>query len=341
MGAPESQDSLPPPPPGRTGWPWAVTHSILPPVRPDGRPWPRISIITPSFNQAAFLEEAIRSVLLQGYPNLEYFVLDGGSSDGSADIVRKYSPWLSGWRSAPDAGQAAAINEGLARSTGQIFQFINSDDVVAPGALAAVGAAWQRGAIVAGSVVEFGAEGNHLVRNRRLTPRLLLTTMYRGPRCSYHQPGVWLERERLSALGGFPIDLRYCFDFYALALYLERWPNVRYLSEALVRFRIHQGQKTSERAEVAAEYAAARLRLQDRLRSPTMRRMARRGLDITRWPGEVSAIRNSDRSTAGKVAALTARLFANPAVAFNRLTLGAIRRELAAWLTHTNAPRSY
>ena len=84
----------------------------------DGQPWPRITIVTPSFNQGAFVEATLRSVLLQGYPNLEYFVLDGGSTDGSVEVIRKYAPWLSYWVSEPDGGQSAAIDRGLRRGSG-------------------------------------------------------------------------------------------------------------------------------------------------------------------------------------------------------------------------------
>ncbi len=96
---------------------------------------PAISIVTPSFNQAAFLEECLDSILSQGYPALEYLVLDGGSTDGSVDIIKKYARHLTFWRSAPDGGQYAAINEGLRRSTGDIMAWLNSDDKYHAGAL--------------------------------------------------------------------------------------------------------------------------------------------------------------------------------------------------------------
>jgi glycosyltransferase involved in cell wall biosynthesis len=103
---------------------------------PDGQPWPRISIVTPSFNQAEFLEETIRSVLLQAYPNLEYFIMDGGSNDGTVGIIKKYAPWLTGWLSEKDRGQSHAINKGFARCTGDLMTFQNSDDYYLPGAFA-------------------------------------------------------------------------------------------------------------------------------------------------------------------------------------------------------------
>src|SRR5262245_38077091 len=103
---------LPPPPAGRIGWPWTMESPQLPDTMSDGRPWPRISIVTPSYNQGEFIEETIRSVLLQGYPNLEYIVMDGGSKDETLSILQKYEHAINYWTSAPDKGQAEAINKG-------------------------------------------------------------------------------------------------------------------------------------------------------------------------------------------------------------------------------------
>ena len=99
---------------------------------PDGRPWPRMSIVTPSYNQGQFIEETIRSVLLQSYPDLEYIVIDGGSTDESVEIIKKYVEWLAFWVSEPDRGQSDAINKGLTISKGDFLAYLNSDDAYRP-----------------------------------------------------------------------------------------------------------------------------------------------------------------------------------------------------------------
>ena len=160
---------LPPPPAGKTGWPWTEESApSLPPTRPAGQPWPRITVVTPSFNQAVFLEATIRSILLQGYPDLEYYVLDGGSKDGSVDIIKKYAPWLTYWFSGPDGGQSSAINRGLELGSGLFATWINSDDMLCKNALTnqALSFGFAADLVNIGDTVNIDQTGNHLFRHR-------------------------------------------------------------------------------------------------------------------------------------------------------------------------------
>src|SRR5215467_11579550 len=99
-------DQLPPAPTNKTGWPWTSLSSPHASTLPNGQPCPKVSIVTPSYNQGAFIEETIRSVLLQGYPNLEYIIIDGGSTDQTVDVIRRYDPQLAYWISEKDHGAA-------------------------------------------------------------------------------------------------------------------------------------------------------------------------------------------------------------------------------------------
>ena len=132
---PPRLDELPAPPAGKRGWPWTVE-----PPAPSGIPGdlPPITVVTPSFNQAEFIEATIRSVVLQGYPRLQYLVMDGGSADGAVEIIQRYAPWISAWVSERDRGQSHAINKGFAQATGEVVAWLNSDDRYLPGTLHAV-----------------------------------------------------------------------------------------------------------------------------------------------------------------------------------------------------------
>lgn len=125
---------LPPAPSGQSGWPWTEQSDLLPAQMPDASPWPRISIVTPNYNQGQFLEETIRSVLLQGYPNLEYIIIDGGSTDNSVEIIKKYEPYLTYWVSERDRGQSHGINKGFEKCTGDYIAWMNSSDCYLPNA---------------------------------------------------------------------------------------------------------------------------------------------------------------------------------------------------------------
>jgi len=118
---------------GRTGWPWINTNDMVP-LSHDNI-YPKVSIVTPSYNQGHFLEETILSVIHQGYPNLEYIIIDGGSTDNSVDIIKKYENHISYWTSNKDNGQSDAIYRGFSIATGEILAWLNSDDILLPNAL--------------------------------------------------------------------------------------------------------------------------------------------------------------------------------------------------------------
>jgi len=112
----------------RLNLPERSTPKVIPETTADGKPWPKISIVTPSFNMVNYIEDTILSVIGQGYPNLEYIIIDGGSKDGTVDIIKKYEEWITYWISEPDKGMYDAIQKGFDRSTGEIMAYINSDD---------------------------------------------------------------------------------------------------------------------------------------------------------------------------------------------------------------------
>lgn len=126
---------LPAPPSYRAGWPWTKLLQFKEKNTLQDWALPKITIVTPNYNYGQYLEETIRSVLLQGYPNLEYFIFDGGSTDNSVEIIKKYEKWITYWVSEKDEGQASAINKGLKMASGQWFNWLNSDDILMPNAL--------------------------------------------------------------------------------------------------------------------------------------------------------------------------------------------------------------
>ncbi|MFY3742685.1 glycosyltransferase family 2 protein [Anaeromyxobacter sp. Red801] len=206
-----SLDELPPPPDGARGWPW-TTGTAVPPAPV---PLPTITLVTPSFNQARFLEATIRSVLLQGYPSLEYVIMDGGSTDGSVEIIRKYEPWLAGWVSQKDRGQSDALNQGLARAGGDVVNWLCSDDRLAPGALHAVArfrAANPDAIAWAGACRTVTVDGRSYYTNApRGATREELADWGRTGRIS--QPACFFRRDAWERLGGVEESYHYAMDF--------------------------------------------------------------------------------------------------------------------------------
>jgi glycosyltransferase involved in cell wall biosynthesis len=118
------------------GWPWTETAPV--PYYSPKVHWPRISVLVPSFRQGHFIEETIRSILLQRYPNLELFVIDGGSDDNTTAILKRYDPWITKWVSEADSGQSNALNKGISWASGEYIAWQNSDDIYYQGALKAL-----------------------------------------------------------------------------------------------------------------------------------------------------------------------------------------------------------
>ena len=236
---------LPPPPPGKTGWPWTDETAALSQARPDGSDWPRISIVTPSYNQGRFIEETIRSVLLQGYPDLEYIITDGGSQDQSIEIIQKYEHWLSYWISERDRGQSHAINKGFNRSTGVILGWLNSDDVLLPGALATVAAFLPRPnepVLIAGraEIRDVSVARTIWVFDR--IPQTFSDTF--SLEAYFPQPSVFFTRKALTLAGFLREDLHYSMDFELWLRMMTRHVSVALIEQHLSWMRQHEDAKT-------------------------------------------------------------------------------------------------
>src|SRR5581483_9574266 len=210
-------------------------------------PLPRISIVTPSYNQAAFLEATLRSVLEQDYPRVEYLVVDGGSTDGSVEILRRYADRLAWWVSERDAGQSDAINRGLARARGEIVAYLNSDDLYRPGAISAAVrflAAHPDVGIAYGACDYFEEDGTV---SPMTPPEFDLRRLLLGNYIA--QPATFLRRAALDRVGALDPSLRYCMDY-------DLWVRAATAGVALARvpgpplaaFRIWGGAKTSKAA---------------------------------------------------------------------------------------------
>ena len=239
--------NLPAPPPGRTGWPWTDESPPLPETTPGGVPWPRISVVTPSLNQGRFLEQTIRSVLLQGYPELEYVIIDGGSTDESLAVIRKYEDHLAYWTSEPDGGQSHAINKGFAKTTGQIMCWLNSDDFYLPGALGAVAGSLADGGdnfAVVGHALKVGADGRLICKLEGGYEDLArLLQFWRG--YQMHQSSIFWRREVFEKVGFLDESQRLIMDFDYWVRIARRFDFTN-VDQVLSCDTYHEGAKTGD-----------------------------------------------------------------------------------------------
>jgi glycosyltransferase involved in cell wall biosynthesis len=209
----------------------------------------------PSFNQSQYIEEAIRSVLDQNYPNLEFLIIDGGSTDNSQEIIKHYSDHLTYWHSHRDEGQADALIQGFSRASGELLGWLNSDDILLPGALFHITKAYQshpKGGIFAGNILWIDENGN-IIRTKR-HPSSVAWFAQHGL-FFITQPGSFFTRKDYEKVGGLNSELHYVMD---ADLYMRMIHNhTSYVKvEAWVSgFRLHSLSKTVlHRSEFMMEY---------------------------------------------------------------------------------------
>jgi glycosyltransferase involved in cell wall biosynthesis len=212
----------------------------------------RVSIVTPSYNQAEFLEETIRSVLEQGYPDLEYIIVDGGSKDGSVDIIRKYEDHLAWWVSERDGGQGEAINKGFARVTGDIIGWINSDDYYLPGAIQAAVKVFEENpdlGLIFGDVLAINGEGepiNVMTYGDWGLDELLQFNII-------GQPSVFFRRSVLEKAGALDLTYHYLLDHELWLRFAQQAP-IRYVRQRWSAARYHaQAKNVSQSPKYGAD----------------------------------------------------------------------------------------
>ena len=212
---------------------------------------PKISIITPSYNQGQFLEETIRSVLDQGYPNLEYIVMDGGSTDNSVKIIKKYQNRLTYWVSEPDKGQSDAINKGFRMATGDIVTWLNSDDYYLPGTLQTVATFFMEH-----PDVECVYGDQHIVdKNSNLLyvgkaiPYNYRTMLFGGARVP--QPSSFYRRSVVDRVGYLDTTLHYNMDVEYFIRFGKYGIHFAHIPHPLTCFRAHIDSKAQDVRKIA------------------------------------------------------------------------------------------
>ncbi len=229
----------------------------------DDNALPKISVVIPSFNQGRFIEQTIKSVIDQHYPNLELIVVDGGSTDNTLDVIRKYEQYLSWWVSEPDTGQTAAVNKGFEKSTGAIMAWLNSDDVMVPGVLRFIAEYFvsnPKTQVVYGNRIlinEGGLEIGRWVLPRH-SDRVLKWIDFVPQETLYWTREAWnLTGGKLDEAFRFAMDWDFLLRLIAIKIEIQHLPHF------LGMFRIHQLQKTSNQMSTVGQKEIQLLRYRE------------------------------------------------------------------------------
>jgi glycosyltransferase involved in cell wall biosynthesis len=207
-------------------------------------PLPKISVVTPCFNHEGFIEDTIQSVLRQKYDNLEYIIIDGGSTDGSVEVIRKYEEDLTFWVSEKDDGQSHALNKGFARAPGDIFCWINSDDMFAPNALHEVARIFSESQcdILSGVTVYIDSVGNHCELKKPID--LSVDEMLKTYRCNSPQPSTFWSKNAWGRYGPLDENLHFRMDYPLFMCFKASEMRWIFSEKKLALFRRHEEQKT-------------------------------------------------------------------------------------------------
>jgi len=205
----------------------------------------KVSIITPSYNQGQFLEETIVSVLKQDYKNMEYIVIDGGSTDNSVDIIRKYQDRINYWVSEKDSGQTHAINKGFRRASGHIVGWLNSDDILCAGTVKNIAEVFENNpgcGIVYGQIQGIDKEGKYL-KEKIVIPKISQNKLLNINTC-VPQPGSFYLKDIVKAAGYLDMTLNYVMDYDLWIRMLAINPNCIYIPKIVSKIRRHDNSKT-------------------------------------------------------------------------------------------------
>ena len=310
----------------------AATHSAVTVL-------PRISVIVPSLNQGEFIESTLRSAIDQQYPNLELIVMDGGSKDRTLEILGRLSPHIASWESVPDRGQSHAINKGLARATGDVWCYLNSDDLLAPGSLARVGELFRDPSVdwVGGISVIFDehSERGTVTPQEPKSQKEILTPWSRSVEHVFPCSNVcYMRRSIYEKLGGFDESYGYSMDmeYYTRAHFTGF--RLRRIAEVLGRWRWHPACKTvrdgsayrflEEELRIATTYAG---RLTPAERDGLSREIVqhRKSFLVRR------ALHSpSEKSRAARLCRLFIEAIRHPSLMWFRPWLGAVKKQVLA-----------